>query len=181
MTFQFANLDPTTRGFMLREIDRDERSGRVYRSGRLTSTGQAAFPRLLREAFTDGNEASLERALTFGGYLSAYERRVVRGRPVTAKVGANAAALLAADQFNRYYIRGVCARALEEHGQQASVTVYRAKPVSHPRPESQAKIGRAVPASALLDDLRTNEEETRFGIPSGPLSGISVRLGDCVA
>jgi hypothetical protein len=98
------------------------------------------------------------------------------GRVSEKKVPWTAAWTLAEDQFNRFYVRGVCRAALDAGRE--SVEVYRAKSVSQPRPESQRRIGTMVNAVALLADLRQNMAlETALHIPGGPNSGISVRLG----
>ena len=83
---------------------------------------------------------------------------------------------LAESQFNRYYIRALCRRALED-GIEALV-IYRAKPVATPRPESEALVETTIDPAALLEDLRahTGEETPALGVPAGPNSGISVRL-----
>jgi hypothetical protein len=83
--------------------------------------------------------------------------------------------MLAQDAFNRYYIRALCRRALED-GVEALI-VYRAKPASNPRAESEELVETTVDPAALLEDLRTHPgEEPETGIPGGPNSGISVRL-----
>ena len=67
---------------------------------------------------------------------------------------SNAHEMLAEGEFNRFYIRALCARAIEDG--LPGVTVYRAKAVENARSESQQKIGQRVPAEALLRDLRTH-------------------------
>lgn len=58
------------------------------------------------------------------------------------------------------------------------MTVYRAKEVANPRAESMALIGRSLPVTQLLDDLRVNiGTDTALGLPPGPNSGLSVTLG----
>jgi hypothetical protein len=83
--------------------------------------------------------------------------------------------MLAEGEFNRYYCRGLCQRALEVGIEE--VEVYRAKAVTTPRPESQRLIGRRLSARSLLNDLRTSQGvEPALGVPPGPNSGLSVRL-----
>jgi len=56
--------------------------------------------------------------------------------------------------------------------------IYRAKPVTTPRPESEARIETALAPEELLEDLRSHpgDERPSLGVPSGPNSGLSVRL-----
>lgn len=82
--------------------------------------------------------------------------------------------MLAEGEFNRYYIRALCLRAIEEG---KKLKVYRAKEVGNPRSESAVKIGQEVDSQLLLADLRKNIGiDTCFGLPAGPNSGLSVRL-----
>ena len=160
------NLDAATRAHMLAELDRDlAPPPRLYVSPRLTPHGVERYPALLREALTSGSAATLARALEAPGILKATDR----GR----RVPRNAADLLAQAEFNRYYIRGLCARLLDERG--GDVEVYRARPSSRPRPESQARIGQRLDPAALLDDLRGAAGRDPVLLP-GVNSGLSVRI-----
>ena len=88
---------------------------------------------------------------------------------------SNAHEMLAEGEFNRFYIRALCLRAIEDG--MAQVIVYRAKAVQNARSESERKIGQGVPVEALLRDLRTHPGvDTALGLPPGPNSGLSVRL-----
>jgi hypothetical protein len=91
------------------------------------------------------------------------------------RVPYNAHETFAESEFNRYYIRGLSARAIAEGIEK--VEVYRGKPVIKARPESQAKIRELISAETLLNDLRNSiGKDTALGIPSGPKSGLTVRL-----
>lgn len=106
---------------------------------------------------------------------STEQRRKPKGGVTTARVPVTAAETLAEGEFNRFYARGLCRRALEDSIRE--LIVYRAKEVRNPRPESVAMIGRRVDPTALLGDLRTHPGvEPALGLPPGPNSGLSVRL-----
>lgn len=91
------------------------------------------------------------------------------------KVPINAPQRLAEGEFNRFYIRGLCLRALDEG--KSTVVVYRARHSSSPRLESEELIGSAFDAKALLEDLRESPGvDTALGLPPGPNSGLSARL-----
>jgi hypothetical protein len=88
-----------------------------------------------------------------------------------------AAQTMAEGEFNRYYARGVCIRALAETGSDATVTVYRARESANARSASVALIGTTPSAAALLEDLRTHiGMDTALRLPPGPNSGLSVHL-----
>jgi hypothetical protein len=99
-----------------------------------------------------------------------------QGLADTRHISPTAADQIAEGDFNRYYIRGLCVRAIERGV--AQVEVYRAKAVHEPRPESEALIGKRFAPAELLTDLRTHMGDLHsvLGVPGGPNSGISVRV-----
>ena len=176
MGIYYEKLDEETRKFMLEELEMDIRYNQVYISPRLKSLGQSKWVELLREAIKSYDDDWLADQLKIRGYMKSYETRKTRtGETITAKVPANASETLAEGEFNRYYARGVCVRAIAEGINE--VVVYRGKEVKQPRPESQLKIGKRINAKELLEDLRTSQGvEPALGIPPGPNSGLTVRL-----
>jgi len=181
VAFDFWHLDAQTRRFMVEEIDRDASQGTLYFSPRLTDQGRRDWAELLRAAALDGDEVTLAESLRGFGRLRNYEYRRSRrgwGQSHRVRVPDTAAETLAEGEFNRYYIRGLCLRALAEGYHE--VTVYRAKTVRDPRPESIPMVGRQVNVEPLLNDLRihSGEEEPALGVPGGPNSGLSVRFPD---
>lgn len=176
MTFYFPNLDERTRELMLEEVEYDEEHQQLHVSPYLSNQGLHDYPALLREAITQGDEDTLAEALNQRRRIArTAHRRLQQGGYNIVTVPSNAAELLAQDAFNRYYIRALCRRAIEDGIEE--LIVYRAKQVQNPRPESEALVETTVDPQALLDDLRQNiDEEPALGIPGGPNSGISVRL-----
>lgn len=167
----FRHLDSRTRQLMLEELEYDMQREKLYYSTRLTDRGRSEWPSLLREAIENGNDISLAQALRQRRCLKSYERR--KGRLV--KVPVTAAEMLAEGEFNRFYIRALCRRALEEGV--PYLQIYRAKPVLNPRPESIAREGKLISPADLLKDLREHPGvDTALGVPAGPNSGLSVCL-----
>jgi len=162
---------------MLEEFEQDLAKGTIFRSGRLTENGWRRYPALLREAIQFHDDEWLATTIRDQALLHETELAHYRsGKISKKKVSWRAPWTLAEDQFNRFYVRGVCRAALDTGNE--SVEVYRAKSVSQPRPDSQRRIGTKVNAAALLADLRQNMElESALHIPGGPNSGISVRFG----
>ncbi|MDW5552292.1 hypothetical protein [Methanosarcina sp.] len=173
MPFNFESLDLLTRQFMKQELDYDQKNNRLYISSRLNERGVQLYPELLRKAIDEGND------ITFGIDLlsqGCFNEHVLRnGKPT--KMPSNAHETLSEGEFNRFYIRALCLRSINEG---RKLEVYRAKQVSDPRPDSQMMIGRIIDATsseAFLNDLRTNiGVDTAFGLPNGPNSGLSVRI-----
>ena len=170
-----VNLDSVTRKYMLQEIELDQQAGRVYISPRLSNQGAADYPSLLKAAVTSADDSFLAAQLKVPGRLNASEPRNTKSGVTWAKVPITAAETLAEGEFNRYYARGLCVRAIEEA--RPNVQVYRAKQVMNPRGESEAMLGRLLPADRLLADLRASTgTDTALGMPPGPNSGLSIRL-----
>jgi hypothetical protein len=176
MALRLENLDEATRHLMLEELDLDISEGRLYISPRLTTLGREQYPILLRQAFTGHDDPWLANSLSMGGMIKSEEqRRKPTGGYTIVKVPVTAPLTLAEGEFNRFYCRAVCRRALESGVGQ--VEIYRAKEVDKPRPASEAKIGARVSAQELLNDLRTHQGvEPALGLPPGPNSGLSVKL-----
>jgi hypothetical protein len=176
MGLHYKNLDEKTRAFMLQEIEHDITEGTLYMSGNLNEFGRATYPELLKNAANNGTDALL--AAVIQGRLNAFEkpRELKSGGFSKAPVmRVNAHEMLAEGEFNRFYMRAICLRAIEAGN--LEVVVYRAKAVENPRSESQQKIGQHTAARALLRDLRANiGVDTSLGLPPGPNSGLSVHL-----
>jgi hypothetical protein len=176
MGLKYENLDAETRKFMLEEIDMDISADTVYRSSYLNQSSQGAFPDLMRAAAETGTDDTLAASLR-GRFNATTTRRKPKGGYYTAAVPYNAAEVLAESEFNRYYVRGLCRRAVTENI--PHLEVYRAKQVMQPRRESEAKIGLLADPQTLLMDVRNSQEngfDTALGIPPGPGSGITVRI-----
>jgi hypothetical protein len=170
--FNLINLDASTRTFMRAEFDADVASSTLYESSRLSPAGKDEYPGLLGQAIDQGTIDTLADSLRSPGRLNVDEPDPRNGkRKIMAK---NTPDLLAEGEFNRFYIRGLCLRAISEGTQ---LRVVRAKAVTSPRPESEAKLGGLVDPLQLLNDLRKNIGiETHLGLPGGPNSGLSVEI-----
>ena len=172
MALHYRNLDETTRKLMTEEVNRDVDNNSLYPSKRFTHEGEQAWPSLLLEAIANNHDdAWIAQEIRSRGYMKAYEE-TARG---TKKVPVNAPDVFAEGEFNRFYCRAVCVKAINDHLD--SVIAYRAKEVEKPRPESAAKIRKAFNPAAILADLRANPGvDLALGIPSGPNSGLSLKL-----
>jgi hypothetical protein len=169
-------LDNLTRPFILEEIQYDMANDRLYLSNRLSERGRDEFLALLRDAAQNYDDGWLAEMLRQNGRLNVMEqRRKPKGGYTMAKVPVTAPETLAEGEFNRFYARGLCLRAIQLGTER--LVVYRAKAVIVPRADSEAMIGTEIPANALLNDLRTHQGvDTALGLPNGPNSGLSVRL-----
>jgi len=176
MGLTYKNLDADTRRLMLAEIDRDLSEGLLYLSDNLNPQGQQIYPELIKAAARDGSDVTL--AAVVRGWLNAHEkpRKLKSGgfsKPPVMRV--NAHEMLAEGEFNRFYIRAICLRAIQQGVPE--VVVYRAKIAEHARAESEQKIGQRISAEALLRDLRAHTGiDTALSLPPGPNSGLSVHL-----
>jgi hypothetical protein len=130
---------------------------------------------LLREAIEQHDDSWIALTIRERGHMKAEEQRAKpKGGFTMAKVPVTAPDTLAEGEFNRFYVRGLCAQVLSSGG--TEVEVYRGKDVNNPRPESQAMIGHRVSAQQLLNDLRNSPGvEPALGLPPGPNSGLTVR------
>ena len=176
MALKYLNLDEHTRAFMVEEIDADITNNSTYISPRLTPDGRDSWPDLIRTAALRYDDSWLANQLRGTGRLADTEqRRKKSGGYTTAQVPHTAPDTLAEGEFNRYYARGLCRRAIDERLD--NVVVYRAKEVTVPRRESEAKIGAEYDPATILADLRgAIGVEPALGIPPGPNSGLTLKL-----
>jgi hypothetical protein len=176
MSLNYKHLDERTRALMVGEINMDINAGTLYLSDNLTRQGCADYPALLRQAAQNGSDATLAEALF--KCLNSHEkpRRLQSGgysKPPIMR--SNAHEMLAEGEFNRFYIRAISLRVIEDGIKE--VVVYRAKEVSNARSASEQMIGQRVSPEALLDDLRAHPGvDTALGLPPGPNSGLCVCL-----
>ena len=173
---ELRNLDENTRISMMKELEVDLESSSLYLSPRLNEKGLIEYIEILKTAITEGNSRSFADELRTRQCLKAHEeRRKPKGGFTIVKVPLNAAETLAEGEFNRFYIRALCRRAIEDGINH--VIVYRAKEVKNPRIESERLIGKRIDARSLLNDLRTHiGVDTVFGLPAGPNSGLSAMI-----
>lgn len=176
MGLDYKNLDDRTRELMLTEIERDIDSSTLYLSGNLTELGKTEYPDLIRDAARSGSDDTLAASIL--PRLNSHEkpRRLKSGgfsKPPAMR--SNAHEMLAEGEFNRFYIRALCVRAIDDNN--PVVVVYRAKAVENARPASQQMIGERMSAEELLGDLRSSPGvDTALGLPPGPNSGLSAKL-----
>jgi hypothetical protein len=170
----YVDLDAMTRPFMLAE----SALGNHYASPRLTPLGASNWVPALNRAIEREADDWLATHLIQTRAIKDQEAYVRNGKSFIRNINIQSACWqLAEGEFNRYFIRGLCCRALDSGV--THLIVYRAKSVSHARPESTAKIGMHIAATMLLAALRSNNFvsiEDALAVPGGPNSGLSVRL-----
>lgn len=167
--FNFLNLDEETRQLMHSEIKLDSEQQNLYISERLNDIGHRNYESYLIKSVLSGDEESLEQLLDINTHFNPIYLR--QEKPV--RMPSNASTLLSQSEFNRYYIRAICLRAINI-GKDV-VQIYRARESSWSRPESEAKIGKFILAKDLLEDLRNSigKEPTLFPEIN---SGLSIKL-----
>jgi hypothetical protein len=154
------------REFMAEEVNLDIAKDTLYMSKRLKPGYEGIYTALLQDAVIDGDTNTLGQCILDKNCLKSMER----GR----KVPWNAHITLSEGEFNKFYCRGVCRKAIEKGHE---LEVYRAKQVDRPRSSSLVLIGVIMDSEQLLTDLRKNSGiDAALGIPAGPNSGLSVRI-----
>ena len=171
MSLNLVDLE-SVRGFMLSEIEGDIKNSTLYLSPRLLD--KELYADLLKKSVAGGDDNSLASDLLKNRCIKNMETRSTKSGIITVRVPVDAHLTLAEGEFNRFYIRGLCNKAIKDGN---VLEVYRAKPVLNPRPQSEALIGKTVDPQKLLADLRKNiGVEPALGLPAGPNSGISVKI-----
>jgi hypothetical protein len=166
--FQFEHLDERNRALMLSEFERDKSEKRVFFDARLKGDIHSQYLGSLERALSAGTPESFAAEIKGGEYLSALELRRQGSTEVEARVPITYPQTLAEAEFNRYYMRAVCLRAMQDG---LAIEVYRAKPVSKPRPPAT----ETWTPEALLEHLRMTNISVAGAFP-GANSGKSIRL-----
>ena len=113
MGLDYRNLDARTRNLMLVEIEHD--GPRIYLSKNLTPNGEAEYPDLLRAAARSGSDETL--AADILSRLNSHEkprRKKSGGFSKAPVMRCNAHQMLAEGEFNRFYLRALALRAIED-------------------------------------------------------------------
>jgi hypothetical protein len=178
MGLHYENLDSETRAHMLSELELDIKTNNLLESTWLSEQGKADWPELMRVAIKVGADDTLADELRSDNRMNQTgQRRKPKGGFTTYRLPDRAPNVIAEGEFNRYYVRGVCLRALEAQGENAEIGIYRGKEVENPRVGSEEKIGQNFSAQAILDDLRASVGlEPTLGMPPGPNSGLTAKL-----
>lgn len=166
----FVDLDEELVNDMINEVDSDLAEGTLYFSPRLTEFGISKYPEILKISLKALDLDLFISLLSEPDILKLKELR----KDSLVKVPKNAAQLIAEGEFNKFYIRALCLKAIKE---KVVLEVYRAKEVRIPRPDSEEKIGMIVNPEDLLQDLReTKGIDSHLGLPNGYNSGLSVKI-----
>ena len=174
MPLHYENLDPITRRHALAELDKDLASGDFHASERLRPTAIADYQRYLHEAIRYYDDRWLEEHAS--DLLVDFEHRRTRsGGQTTARLPDMASRMLSEGDFNRYYMRGLALRAIDEG--RPVVEVYRARLSLEPRAESAQLEGNRLQAQDVLQYLRGESVADPSVTALGRVnSGLSIRL-----
>ncbi|MCC7372767.1 MAG: hypothetical protein IT306_30425 [Chloroflexi bacterium] len=175
MALCLHDLDAATRLYMLDELDADLASGTLYRSPLLSDAGASHYPVILRASLADGTEETLAQAL---GAIKAIQPPArlpqLHGEDVESATQA-VSSTLAEREFHRFYLRGLCCRAIAEGID--SLAIYRARPADGGRASTDAMVGVRIAVRSLLEDLRgTFRIMPPHGLPQCRDPGLSLRL-----
>jgi hypothetical protein len=174
MALNYLSLDETTRKHMQAEFEFDVNSKNCFLSRRFNDFGNSYYIEVMPIHILEGSDDSLAVDLQDKNCFKSHEERNTVNGVISAKVPANASQLFSEGEFNRFYIRALCIRAIEEG---FNIEVYRARSSTNPRPDSELLIGQSLDPEKLLIDLRENKGiDTSFGLPNGPNSGLSIKL-----
>jgi hypothetical protein len=133
---------------MICEVDGDVAATKLYMSVRFSPKGMAAYEGLLRLAIEKHSDSWLANQFR-NGCMELHEmRKKPKGGVTMALVPVTAADTFAEGEFNRFYARAVCSRAIADGI--PHVVVYRGKEVVTPRPASTALIGAKSPRRAYF-------------------------------
>lgn len=163
------DLNPEIRQLMIQEIDHD--GPNIYLSTRLSVQGRIVWPQILKDASANHSDDWLAIEVVRQRLLNPYDLR--QGKPIAMRRDAHQ--MLAEGEFNRFFMRGVCLKAIQLGA--PAVVGYRARASQNPRPESYSIIGKKFEPKEFLVQLRSAAgADTPFGYPGSANSGLSVEF-----
>lgn len=172
--YYFPDLDEQTRLNMISELEQDIRTGMFYNPVSMTDYGLMNYKKVLRTCFERGNVQTLINSLT-SDYFKQYDNN---GR----KIPSNIREMIAFNDFNRYYIRALLLRAINE---KKILHVYRAKQVKNERKESETAINNVYFDERKMRNMLNLFRDYRklFNMKPQPVllkpnSGLSLRFFD---
>jgi len=175
MSLDLPHLDARTRQFMLAELDADVAAGTLYYSPQLSESGAQRYRALLQAALESGTEDSFVGALTHHEAISPPNRWQHAKEVGPVEALADATFRLAEREFHRFYIRGLCCRALTQGVDH--LVIYRARPSDLGRSSADSMIGLRISVTSLLEDLRgAFRSLPPHGLPQCRDPGLSVRF-----
>lgn len=172
MALTFTFLDAITRKCMLDEFNHDIDSESCFLSKRFSDFGNKHYIAIMPDQILNGNDDSLSEELKKADCFKTHEERTTIKGISLVKVPVTASQTFSEGEFNRFYIRALCVRAIAENRE---LEIYRARHSENPRADSLSLIGQKVNPAKLLKDLRDNKGvDTSLGMPNGPNSGLSI-------
>ncbi|MFP4071864.1 MAG: hypothetical protein ACLFTB_07420 [Desulfovibrionales bacterium] len=187
MTLDLKNLDETTREYMLEEFSMDRERGTLYLSPLLTESGREEYPEILEEAIRHHDDGWLGSMLRAKNRMHLSIEDAPTKKVLPEELPVFEPDVLAGWEFNRYYVRGLCRRAIEEDVARLEIYrlqqgafahfVYKQPGMPQEATSEKISIGSQAAPGWLLQKLRLPPEgEMGTGIPGAPNSGLSVRL-----
>lgn len=170
--YYFPDFDEITRLLMVSELERDINNGLFYEPVSMQKSYIPVYKRMLKSVFEKGSVETLRTGFT----MSFFKPKDQRGRKISDSIKG----MIAFSDFNRYYIRALLLRAIEEN---KSLAVYRAKQSANERMESKLSLRTIYSSKVQLQKLLeiTRDYRILFNLNPPleilkPNSGLSLRL-----
>ncbi len=175
MALQLVDLNVATRAAMLAELEEDIGAGKVVLSPHLKDGAGSEFISLLVSALRDFHDVWLASALRTKGLVRTHETIPTQHGPKRITLPPDTPELLAEGEYNRYYLRGLCRRAIEESF--PTLWIYRANGEARRRPECDRLVGTPIDPCVLLEALQGGAStDEALGLPAERHSGLSARI-----
>lgn len=141
------------RAFMREEFLWSSQRNKLYFGQYLSEAGRARYSRLLEKALRSGSPDSLAESLAQPGLWQANAPR-------------KSVETFAWDEFNKYYMRGLC-RWVQLHPHHHALEVIRGRASQSRRASSDATLGNSRNPEKFLQALRESPRINPFGANSG--------------
>lgn len=150
MELAFTYLDEITRRFMLEEVELDIVNNTLHEIAGINERGRCIYPALLKKAVISHDSIWLARHLCQAHYFNCSESEIPSEAGIVSKTAIQ---LITLGEFNYFYMRGLCRRALSEH--QESMLFYRVQDAVELLDSPLEQIYIKVRPDLMLKQLRT--------------------------
>jgi hypothetical protein len=156
---------------MMQEFNLEISGHNPYLGERLSASGRAAFPDLMRAAIQNGSEVTLISSLMRPVYWVGSETYIRDGVPRSRRINSQQAAeSLGLNEFNTWYVRGLSKKLLDLGETQCQV--YRAAQPKWTKADCSAHENRFFPLIDIYNGHRAKywptQNPSAFSIPSNP-------------
>jgi hypothetical protein len=175
MALNLENLSTDIRNFMDEELQYDIDNQNLSISSRLNKHGKSNYVSMMKKAIKRGSDGTLANDILVNHFLRDVEEIRSGDHAVVSKIPGNANILIAETEFNKYYVRALCRKAIKD--ERIKLEIYIAKEVLIEKSSIEKMLRNEVFPYSLIKKLRDNiRVDVALGFPKELNLPVSLRI-----